>query len=130
MQKNIIKRLLLLPYWQDDRFKKLLSSSLLANSSKIIRNIAILITLAEKYNIDRYLNTSYLCLKSPSQNYALISYLIDNGYDLIVENKLNSVFSYQPYLLKEKFNIDLNELIKKYPFDEEKVLGSEGVNLK
>ena len=125
-----IRMLLSFSYWQNEKYKNLLSSSILAKSSKLVSKLPILIALAEKYNINNYLNSSYLVLKSPSQNYALIRYILDNGYDLIVDEKLNSLFSYQPGALKKKFGIDLNELIAKYPFDENILIESEGVSLK
>jgi len=81
--------------------------------------------MAQVYEIEPYINTSYL-LKSPSQNYALISYLDENGYLLVDNGKLNPVFSYQPGVLKKKYGIDLNELINKYPLDIEKFKKNEG----
>ena len=70
--------------------------------------------MAEDYDIDNYLNVSFL-RKSPSQNYALINYLIDNDMPLVIDYKLNSIFSYQPVVLKKKYNIDIKQLMQDYP---------------
>lgn len=109
-----IKSLLELPYWEDERFKKLLTSSIVAKSKSMLIKLPILFEMAEKYSIDNYLNTSFLLL-SPNQNYALINYLIDNDIPLIIDYKLNSIFGKQPGLLKKKYNIDLKVLMEKYP---------------
>ncbi len=50
----------------------------------------------------------------------LISYLVDNDIPIIINNKLNSLFSYQPGALKKRYNIDLKELVKKYSLEDEK----------
>ena len=81
--------------------------------------------MAEKYNIDKYLNTSFL-LFSPSQNYALINYLNDNNMPLIIEEKLNSIFGKQPGVLKKKYGIDIKELSVKYPLDLEEFKDKDG----
>ncbi len=54
--------------------------------------------------------------KSPSQAYALIKY--DNNMPLIGNGKLYPIFSYQPCMIKKKYNIDLKELMKIYPYEE------------
>ena len=114
-----IQQLLKMEYWKDERFKKLLTSTVVARSKSMIFKLPIIIQIAEDYNIDTYLNTSFL-LNSPSHNYALIQYLIENNIPLIINGKLNSVFCYQPGLLKKKFNIDIKKLIIKYPLKIEK----------
>ena len=114
-----IQKLLDMEYWKDERFKNLLSSSIVAKAKSMISKLPILISLAEENGIDKYLSTKYL-LKSPSQDYALIQYFNENNIPLVIDNKLNSMFSYQPGALKKKYNIDLDELIKKYPLSIEK----------
>ncbi|MBQ1496025.1 MAG: hypothetical protein IIZ40_01560, partial [Bacilli bacterium] len=114
-----IQDLLDMEYWKDERFKNLLSSSIVAKAKSMISKLPILISLAEENNIDKYLSTKYL-LKSPSQNYALIEYMNENNISLVVDGKINSIFGYQPGAIKKKYNIDLNELIKQYPLPIEK----------
>ena len=113
-----IQKLLKLPYWNDDRFKKILTSTIVASSKRMLTKIPVLIELAEQYDIDKYLNTSFLIF-SPSQNYAIINYLLDNNQPLVVDGKLNSIFGKQPGLLKKKYGIDIKELIEKYQIVEE-----------
>jgi hypothetical protein len=109
-----IKELLKMELWNDERFKNLLTSSIVAKSKSMISKLPIIIQIAEDYGIDRYLNTSFL-LFSPSHNYALIQYMNDNNISLITDGKLNPIFGKQPGLLKKKYNIDIKELIAKYP---------------
>ena len=111
-----IQALLKMDYWQDEKFKNLLTSSVLANAKSMISKLPILINIAVKNGIDKYLNTSFL-LFSPSQNYAIIQYLIDNNMSLIIDEKLNPIFGKQPGLLKKKYGVDIKELIVKYPLD-------------
>ena len=109
-----IQQLLKMDCWKDDRFKKLLTSSIISKSKSMISKIPILIQIVEYFGIDRYLNTSFL-LNSPSQNYALIQYLNENNIPLIINEKLNLLFGKQPWILRKKYNIDINYLIVKYP---------------
>ena len=111
-----IQTLLALPYWQEERYKKLLTSSIVANSKQMIIKLPIQFKMAEEYEIDDYLTTKFL-LAAPSQNYAKINYLLDNDCLLVEDDKLNRIFSYQPCVLKKRFGIDLKELMNKYPFD-------------
>ena len=111
-----IQALLKMDYWQDERFKGLLTSSVVAKAKSMLSKLPILINMAEKYNIDKYLNTSFL-LFSPSQNYALINYLNDNNIPLIIEEKLNPIFGKQPGVLKKKYGIDIKELSVKYSLE-------------
>ena len=111
-----IRTLLALPYWQEEKYKKLLTSSIVANSRQMIIKLPIQFKIAEEYGITDYLTTNFL-LAAPSQNYAKINYLLDNDCPLVEDNKLNRIFSYQPGVLKKQFGIDLKELMKKYPFD-------------
>ena len=110
-----IQKLLEMSYWNDIRYKKLLTSSVAAKAKQMITKLPVLIRMAEYYRIDGYLNTSFL-LFSPSQNFALINYLNDNNIPLIENDKLNSVFGKQPGLLKKKYGIDIKEQMLKYDF--------------
>ena len=110
--------LLNMPYWQDKRFKNLLSSTIVANSKKMIIKIPILIEMAEYYGIDEFLSSSFF-VKSPSQNFALINYLKDTNYKLIIDGKLNPLFQKPITILKQKYGIDIKELMTKYPYRED-----------
>ena len=110
-----IQKLLEMPYWNDIRYKDLLTSSVVAKSKQMITRLPALFKMAEYYKIDGYLNTSFL-LFSPSQNFALINYLNDNNIPLIENDKLNKVFGKQPGVLKKKYGIDIKEQMLKYDF--------------
>ena len=109
-----IKTLLNLPYFKEEKYKHLLTSSLLAKAKSVIKKLPILFEIAMDFEIEDYITKSYL-LKSPSQNYAIISYLNDNNLPFVVDGKLNSMFNIQPMVLKKKYNIDLKEIMKIYP---------------
>ena len=111
--------------WQDDRFGKLLTSSIVAKSKTMINKIPILIDIAETYNIDKYLNSSFFIF-SPSQNYAIIQYLNENNQPLIIDEKINPIFGKQPGHLKKKYNIDIKELIDKYPLKLDEIKNKNG----
>ena len=111
-----IRNLLKLPYWKKEKYKKLLTCSIVANSKKMISKLPIQIQMAEEYKISNYITTSFL-RSAPSQNYAKINYLIDNNLSLTIDEKLNPIFSYSPSCLKKMFNIDIKMLIAQYPFD-------------
>ena len=96
-----IQKLLEMPYWNDARYKDLLTSSVAAKSKQMITKLPVLFKMAEYYKIDGYLNTTFLIF-SPSQNFALINYLNDNNMPLIENDKLNMVFGKQPGCIKEK----------------------------
>ena len=85
----------------------------------MIKKIPKLIKLAEEHQIDQYL-TSYFLRLSPSHVYALICYLESNNIDLVVNNRLNPLFAHTAGRLKEKYQIDMKELMKKYPYEESK----------
>ena len=110
-----IQKLLQMSYWNDIRYKDLLTSSVAAKSKQMITKLPVLFKMAEYYKIDGYLNTSFL-LFSPSQNFALINYLNDNNIPLIENDKLNKVFGKQPGFLKKKYGIDIKEQMLKYDF--------------
>ena len=110
-----IQKLLEMPYWNDIRYKDLLTSSVAAKSKQMITKLPVLFEMAEYYKIDGYLNTTFLIL-SPSQNFALINYLNDNNIPLIENDKLNMVFGKQPGFLKKKYGIDIKEQMLKYDF--------------
>ena len=110
-----IQKLLEMPYWNDARYKNLLTSSVVAKSKQMITKLPVLFKMAEYYKIDGYLTTTFLIL-SPSQNFALINYLNDNNMPLIENDKLNRVFGKQPGVLKKKYGIDIKEQMLKYDF--------------
>ena len=121
-----IKTLLNLPYFKEEKYKHLLTSSLLAKAKTVIKKLPILFEIAMNFEIENYITTNYL-LKSPSQNYAIISYLNDNNLPFVVDGKLNTIFSYQPGVLKKKYNIDLKEIMEMYPLP---LKYKEGVKVK
>ena len=121
-----IKTLLNLPYFKEEKYKHLLTSSLLAKAKTVIKKLPILFEIAMNFEIEDYITTNYL-LKSPSQNYAIISYLNDNNLPFVVDGKLNTIFSYQPGVLKKKYNIDLKEIMEMYPLP---LKYKEGVKVK
>ena len=110
-----IQKLLQMSYWNDIRYKDLLTSSVAAKSKQMITKLPVLFKMAEYYKIDGYLTTTFLIL-SPSQNFALINYLNDNNIPLIENDKLNMVFGKQPGVLKKKYGIDIKEQMLKYDF--------------
>ena len=110
-----ISKLLQLPYWNDIRFKRLLTSSIVAKSKQMLIKLPSLIQMAEYYKIDEYLTISFLLL-SPSHNFALINYLNDNNIPLIANGKLSPVFSKQASALKKNYGIDIKEQMRKYDF--------------
>ena len=103
-----------MPYFKEEKYKHLLTSSLLAKAKTVIKKLPILFEIAMNFEIENYITTNYL-LKSPSQNYAIISYLNYNNLPFIMDNKLNAMFAYQPGVLKKKYNIDLKEIMEMYP---------------
>ena len=123
-----IKKLLQMDLWNNSKYANLLTSSIVAKSKQMLKKIPILIKLAENYGFEECLNTNFL-LHSPSQNYALIRYLKENDIPLIINSKLNSIFGYQPGVLKKKYNIDLNILMDMYPFNEQELYEEEGLNI-
>ncbi len=112
-----ISKLLKLDYWKDERYKKLLTSTILSKSKSMLKKLPILFKMAEHFHIDDKLTTSFL-LFSPSQNYALIKLLEEKNEPLIVNRNLNYKFGRQPGVLLKQYGIDIKESIKKYPFDE------------
>ena len=100
--------------WKNKKYKHLLQSSILSRKKE---SLQVNIRFAEQYGFEDYINIKYL-LKSPSQNYALINYLINNEIGLVIDGKLNSIFAYQPGAIKKKFNIDLKELMTIYILEE------------
>ena len=111
-----IQEIINMEIWKDDKYSHLLSSTILA---KIKRKESILsnIKLAEQYGFEKYITTNYL-IKSPTQNFALIKYLLNNSMSIVETEKLNSIFSYMPGVLLKKYGIDLKELIKIYNYEE------------
>ena len=83
-----IQILLKMDIWKEPKYTNLLTSSIVAKSKQMITKIPILLEIANFYQIEGYINTSFL-LFSPSQNYALIKYLEENNLPLVENNKLN-----------------------------------------
>lgn len=83
-----IQILLKMDIWKEPKYTNLLTSSIVAKSKQMITKIPILLEIANFYQIEEYINTSFL-LFSPSQNYALIKYLEENNLPLVENNKLN-----------------------------------------
>ena len=117
-----IQELLNLSCFQNEKYKRMLTSSIVSNSKSMIKKMPILIEMAEYYKIDDHINTNFL-RHSPSQNYALINYLIENDNPLVINEKLNPIFSYQPVVLRKKYGIDIKVLMDKYPIPEKNMGG-------
>ena len=117
-----IQELLNLSCFQNEKYKRMLTSSIVSKSKSMIKKMPILIEMAEYYKIDDHINTQFL-LYSPSQNYALINYLIENDNPLVINEKLNPIFSYQPGVLRKKYGIDIKVLMDKYPIPEKNMGG-------
>jgi len=120
-----IQGLLKLECWNDERFKNLLTPSVVAKASSMIKKIPVLIQIAELYGVDKYLSTNFLVF-SPSQNYAKIQYLKEHNIPLVSNGKLNPIFGLQPGAIKKKYGIDINELIIKYPLNIEEIKNMDG----
>ena len=117
-----VQKLLSMDCWNDERYRRLLTSSVVARSKSMILRLPILFNLAEEYGLTDYLNTRFI-LVSPNQNYALIKYLEENNLKLIIDGKLNPVFGKTEGLLKKKYNIDIGKYMKKYSLEEFKFGG-------
>ena len=117
-----VQKLLSMDCWNDERYRRLLTSSVVAKSKSIISKLPILFDIAEEYGLTDYLNTSFM-LVSPNKNYALIKYLEENNLKLIIDGKLNPVFGKTEGLLKKKYNIDIGKYMKKYSLEEFKFGG-------
>ena len=85
--------------------------------------IPVLLQMAQYYHIDEYISSTFFLL-SPSQNYAVINYLLDSGIPLVINNKLSSLIGKKGAVLSKKFGIDLKELMKKYPYEEKNTKGA------
>ena len=109
-----ISDIISMPEWQEEKYKHLLQSSILMKRKA---SISLNIRLAEEYGIEECITISYL-RRAPSQNYALINYILDNNIKLKDNGKLNSIFSCQPGVLLKKYGIDLKQLMEVYQYDE------------
>ena len=117
-----IQELLNLSCFQNEKYKRMLTPSIVSKSKSMIKKMPILIEMAEYYKIDDHINTNFL-LHSPSQNYALINYLIENDNPLVINEKLNPIFSYQPGVLRKKYGINIKVLMDRYPIPEKNIGG-------
>ena len=117
-----IQKLLSMPHWNDIKFEHLLTSSIVSKAKQMINKLPVLFNIAKKYQIEEYINTSFL-LFSPSQNYALINYLQENKVPLIINGKLNPIFGKQPGVLSKSYGIDIKKLIEQYNYDENELGG-------
>ena len=117
-----IQELLNLSCFQNEKYKRMLTPSIVSNSRSMIKKMPILIEMAEYYKIDDHINTNFL-RHSPSQNYALINYLIENDNPLVINEKLNPIFSYQPGVLRKKYGINIKVLMDRYPIPEKNIGG-------
>ena len=117
-----IQELLNLSCFQNEKYKRMLTPSIVSKSKSMIKKMPILIEMAEYYKIDDHINTNFL-LYSPSQNYALINYLIENDNPLVINEKLNPIFSYQPGVLRKKYGINIKVLMDRYPIPEKNIGG-------
>lgn len=109
-----ISEIISMEEWKNEKYKHLLQSSILLRKKE---SLQFNIRQAEQYGFEDYINIKYL-LKSPSQNYALINYLLDNNYNIVENGKLNSIFGYQPGEINKRFNVDLKELMTIYILEE------------
>lgn len=103
-----IKSKLHLPCWNNPIYGKLLTSTIFSIKEEyILGNIE----LFEEFGIEKFLTTNSL-RKNPSDQRILIEYLIDNKISLVIDMKLNPIMNATKKVLKEKYNIDMNELKK------------------
>ena len=107
-----IKDKLYLPYWDNPDYQRLLSPSIFVIS---IKNINGAISLFEKYKIGRFITTD--CLRKNTKSLkALFEYMTDNDIPLLIEKgntvKLNPIIGSSKKVLKEKYNIDLDNIKK------------------
>ena len=107
-----IKDVINLPLWKNEKYAKLLTPSLLTiKTDRIVANIELL----EKYGIIDYSsNATNLIMRDLIQNEALINYMIDNNYDLVINGKLSSMLISPKNILKKKYNIDLDALVEDF----------------
>ena len=112
-----IQAILSLSYFSDEKYKKLLSSTIISKGKQMVSKIPILIDMAVEYKIDEYITSMFLLL-SPSQNYAIINYLLDNGISLVIDEKLHPFFGKTAAVLSKNHGVNIKELIQKYPLIE------------
>jgi hypothetical protein len=110
--------------WNDNRFISLLTPTILCKTKSQIESLII---IAEKLDIDKYLTTSYLA-KTPSHIYAINSFLNERHIPSVIDGKLHIFYNCSNATLKNKYKIDINNLIKLYPipenFESEKKYGN------
>jgi len=111
------RAILNLPGVKDGKYRHLITSTILAKGKKMVEKLPIQFELAEKYGFADSMKVKYL-LKSPSENYAYIQYLIEKGIPFIdEEGKLHSIFDWTPKQLEAAMGVTREELMDKYPFE-------------
>ena len=69
------------------------------------------IKLFEDYGIENFIVTNSF-RRNPNDQRILFEYLIENKIDLVIDMKLNPIINANNKKLKEKYNIDMDELKK------------------
>ena len=112
-RSNEIRQKIELPYWQDKELRPLLTPSLLALRTKqIIAGMELL----KEYGIEKY--ATFACIRrNTNELRVLLDYLIENNIELVIDtgeySKLNPIINASNNLLKEKYGIDIKELMRK-----------------
>ncbi|MCI8778878.1 MAG: hypothetical protein HFI87_06995 [Bacilli bacterium] len=102
-----IRRKLNLKYWDNPKYSKLLTPTIFSITEKYINGN---IELFEEYGISKFIATNSL-RKNPDEQKALFDYLIENKIDFLIDNKLNPIINATKKALKEKYNININEIM-------------------
>lgn len=111
--KQDVSKKLGLEYWNDPRYRHLLMPSIFNDK---LKNIKEGIELLEEYGISSYI-TNRCLRRNQKQQRVLIEYLVQEGIDLVVEDKngidkkLHPILSVSNTVLKEKYNIDIHTIM-------------------
>ena len=100
--------------FKDERYKHLLVPSIFNVS---IKNIIPSIELAEEFNIGPYI-TNRCLRRNVTYQRALMEYLVEKKIPLVIskqdgKNVLNPILNASNTDLKNKYNIDIKELVEK-----------------
>jgi len=76
-----------------------------------IDNIVDNIELYEEFGISGYIKNTSL-RRSAKEQRVLIECLLDKGYELIVNGRINPILNSNNKILREKYGIDIKELTK------------------